>query len=126
MSLVGFREGPAVVDDTDIEFIQRRKLNNEWVIEIHLKGRAGQPPYMRIRFANGGTLAIATNAGALCQSGVGRTGRDCSVQRKERETMIYRTHNLTGVPRRTSERSVYASIPEGSSAFCGAQDEKSD
>ena len=41
-------------------------------------------------------MAIATNAGALCQSGVGGTGGDCSVQRKERETMIYRTHNLTG------------------------------
>ena len=49
MSLVGFREGPAVVDETDIEFIQRRKFNNEWVIEVHLKGRSGQPPYILYR-----------------------------------------------------------------------------
>ena len=34
--------------------------------------------------------------GVPCQSGVGRAGRDCSVQRKERETMIYHIHNLTG------------------------------
>ena len=41
-------------------------------------------------------VEVVTDAGALCQSGVGRAGRDCSVQRKERETMIYHIHNLTG------------------------------
>ena len=41
-------------------------------------------------------MEVVNDAGALCESGAGGTGRDCPVQRKERETMIYHTHNLTG------------------------------
>ena len=43
-------------------------------------------------------MEVVADAGALCESGVSRTGRDCPVQRKAkgRIGMIYRTHNLTG------------------------------
>ena len=43
-------------------------------------------------------MEVVNDAGALCESGVSRTGRDCPVQReaKGRIGMIYRTRNLTG------------------------------
>ena len=44
-----------------------------------------------------GQVEVATDAGALCQSGVGRAWGCGSVLLWEREvTVIYRTHNLTG------------------------------
>ena len=43
-------------------------------------------------------MEVVADAGALCESGVSRTGRDCPVQREAggRIGMIYRTRNLTG------------------------------
>ena len=51
-----------------------------------------------IDMQNAGRWKSSHDAGALCESGVSRTGRDCPVQReaKGRIGMIYRPRNLTG------------------------------